>query len=251
MIVTKEETVSNSMQPSTPMADVTAIVPAAGIGKRFDPKQRKQYMLLGHKPVLAYVLDVLEAHPRIGDIVVVMRQEDRDALDEILVKGNYDKVLPPVMGGAERQDSVYNALRNLQLLDMPAFTLVHDGVRPFINSSLITRCIDGIAEHDGAIAAVPPKDTIKRGREGFVEKTLDRSTLWSVQTPQVFRTAKLLDAYERAMKDDYYATDDSALVERIGGQVNIVPGYYENIKVTTPEDMEVAEAIIKRGFKWE
>lgn len=249
--MTKEKTESNPASPGATAPDVTAIVPAAGIGTRFGSGTRKQYMALGGKPVLAHVLDVLEAHPRVRDIVVAVRREDIPALDEIVSAGDYDKVLPPVIGGSERQDSVYNALKNMQILGMPAFTLVHDGVRPFLSASLITRCIDGIAKHDGAIAAVPPKDTIKRGCEGFVEKTLDRATLWSVQTPQVFRTPRLVEAYERAMKEGYYATDDSALVERMGGQINIVEGYYENIKVTTPEDLDLAEAIIKKGFKWE
>jgi len=238
--------------PAPDSQDVTAIVPAAGIGRRFGAAGPKQYMTLGERPLLAWVLDALEAHPRIREIVPVVREDDLAALSHILGSRAYAKVLRPVIGGAERQDSVYNALRSLA---SPApLILVHDGVRPFLSQSLITRCVEAADTNDGAIAAVPPKDTIKQGAADpasgltVVAGTIERSTLWSVQTPQVFRAHILRAAYEDAMKAGVYATDDSALVERMGGRVAIVQGYYENIKVTTPEDIAIAGAIINKGL---
>jgi len=232
--------------PARSVSDVTAIVPAAGLGTRFGPGGRKQYTLLGGKAVLSWVLDALEAHPGIRDIIPVVRADDLPALDEILSSRKYRKVKKPVIGGAERQDSVYNALKSIS---SPApHVLVHDGVRPFLSQPLITRCMEALEGHDGAIAAVSPKDTIKQGADNVVIKTLDRSSLWSVQTPQVFLYDKLRSAYDNAMEAGVYSTDDSALVERMGGRVAIVNGYYENIKVTTPEDMAVADAILKQGL---
>ena len=240
---------ANSPSPHSPdmtAPDVTAIIPAAGIGKRFGQGRRKQYISLEGRPLIAWVLDALESHPRIRDIIPVVSADDLSALDEILVRGEYKKVQKPVIGGAERQDSVYNALK---ALESPApLILVHDAVRPFLSQSLITRTIEATKDHDGAIAAVPPKDTIKQGADNVVIKTLDRSALWSVQTPQIFRSDMLRSAYDEAMRAGVYSTDDSALVERVGGRVAIVEGYYENIKVTTPEDMAVADAILKQGL---
>lgn len=227
-----------------------AIVPAAGIGRRFGMAGRKQYAMLGGKPVLSWVLEAMEAHEGIADILPVIREEDIPRLEEILEDAGYTKVRPHVIGGVERQDSVYNALKALD--SAAPLIMVHDGVRPFITQELITRSIEAVKGHDGAIVAVPPKDTIKLGVKehgGYrVEKTLERSALWSVQTPQVFPVDTLMRAYEDAMKNGAYSTDDSALVERMGGRVAIVEGYYENIKVTTPDDIHIADAIIERGF---
>jgi len=241
-----KENRAQANSPARSIADVTAIVPAAGLGNRFGPDVRKQYTLLGGKALLSWVLEALEAHPRIARIIPVVREEDLPLLDEIISRGQYSKILQPVIGGAERQDSVYNALKSIS--SSVPYVLVHDGVRPFLSHSLITRCVEAIEGHDGAITAVPPKDTIKQGADNIVIKTLDRSTLWSVQTPQAFKTDRLLSAYESAIKEGFYSTDDSALVERMGGNVAIVTGYYENIKVTTPEDIAVADAIINRGL---
>lgn len=245
----------NSPSPHSPEAnapDVTVIIPSAGIGKRFGQGKRKQYMSFEGRPLIVWVLDAFESHPRVRDIIPVVREDDLPAFDEILEAREYGKIRKPVMGGHERQDSVYNALK---ALESPApLILVHDAVRPFLSQSLITRTIEATKGYDGAIAAVPPKDTIKQGVTdpssgiNMVERTIDRSVLWSVQTPQVFRSDVLLSAYDGAMKAGVYSTDDSALVERMGGRVAIVEGYYQNIKVTTPEDMAVADAILKRGL---
>jgi len=220
------------------------------VGKRFGRGERKQYVTLGGRPVLAWVLEALEAHPRIRAILPVVREEDMRMVMDLCSEAGYAKTLDPVAGGAERQDSVYSALCSVS--ETGGLVLVHDAVRPFLGPSLIDRCIEALRGHDGAIAAVPPKDTIKMAPQNgtqSVERTLDRSRLWSVQTPQVFPLRTLKAAYEKAMAGNFYSTDDAALVEAEGGKVAIVMGYYENIKITTPEDLAVADAIIKRGFR--
>jgi len=241
-----KENRAQANSPARSISDVTAIVPAAGLGNRFGPGVRKQYTQLGGKAVLSWVLDALETHPRVAQIIPVVREKDLPLLQELISSGQYSKLFRPVIGGAERQDSVYSALKSIS--SPHPYVLVHDGVRPFLSQSLITRCIGAIEGHDGAIVAVPPKDTIKQGGDNIVIRTLDRSALWLVQTPQAFKADTLLRAYQSAMSEGVYSTDDSALVERMGGRIAIVTGYYENIKVTTPDDIAIADAIIKRGL---
>lgn len=218
------------------------------MGVRFGAGMPKQYTTLGGRPVLSWILDALEANQRILRIIPVIREEDAKALKDVVAAGDYGKLSAPVIGGIERQDSVYNALKSIGK-DEAAYVMVHDAVRPFLRQELITKCIEGIVEgYDGTVVAVPPKDTIKQAEGERVSATLERSTLWSVQTPQTFRTGALMKAYEQAMERGFYSTDDSALVEATGGRVRIVMGYYENIKITTPEDALLGDAIINKGF---
>ena len=150
-----------------------------------------------------------------------------------------------VPGGKERQDSVHNALKVVP--EDAELVCIHDGARPLIQPALLQRCLDTAITHGAAIAAVPVKDTIKVvNGEGLVIDTPPRQTLWSVQTPQAFRRDWLQDAYKRAYQDQYYATDDAALLERYGYTVRVVLGHYENIKVTTPEDLVLAAALLGR-----
>ncbi|HEX8949228.1 MAG TPA: 2-C-methyl-D-erythritol 4-phosphate cytidylyltransferase, partial [Dissulfurispiraceae bacterium] len=156
------------------------------------------------------------------------------------------KVTRVVPGGKERQDSVYCGIKALD--EAASIVVVHDGARPFADRSMVRGVIDGLRDCDGAVAGVRVKDTIKEtGGQGagVVVKTLERSALWSVQTPQVFRARTILEAHEKARSEGYYATDDAALVERYGGRIRIVEGSYRNIKVTTPDDIYIAEAILK------
>jgi 2-C-methyl-D-erythritol 4-phosphate cytidylyltransferase len=197
------------------------------------------------RPLLLWVLDALEACPEVDDIIPVVKAEDREEVEAIMKDTGFGKVLPPAPGGEERQDSVRNGL--WQVRYSSGLVLIHDGVRPFLTPRLITRTVEGLRGFDGAIAAVPPKDTIKEAdAHGVVVKTLTRDELWSVQTPQVFPYETLMKAYESASAEGFRSTDDSALVERAGGRVNIVMGFYENIKITTPEDLQIAEAFAKR-----
>lgn len=155
------------------------------------------------------------------------------------------KIIAVAKGGPERQDSVYNALK---LLPPGAKTvLVHDGARPFVTPAFIRRLIKALGGFDGVVPALPPKDTIKEVSEkGTVVATLRRDALVSVQTPQVFSRDVLLNAYEKAMASGFYSTDDAALVEALGGKIKVVRGLAENIKITTPEDIAFAEALLKR-----
>jgi 4-diphosphocytidyl-2-methyl-D-erithritol synthase len=151
-----------------------------------------------------------------------------------------------MMGGKKRQDSVNNVLSHLTLKDSD-IVLVHDGVRPFIETKRIAHLLKVCKEYDAAVLAVQPKDTIRRSTGGgFFDQTLDRTALWLVQTPQAFRAKLLVKAFEQARKDKFYSTDEAALVERLGVKVRIVEGNYDNIKITTPEDLELGALILDR-----
>jgi 2-C-methyl-D-erythritol 4-phosphate cytidylyltransferase len=143
----------------------------------------------------------------------------------------------------ERQDSVFHGLNLVE--DHESIVLVHDGARPLIEPAVIVNGIKQLADCDGVVVGVPVKDTVKEAYNGIVKRTLDRNILWSVQTPQIFPYKILYNAYEKAMKESYYATDDSALVERYGGKIRVVQGSYTNIKITTPEDLYIAELFMK------
>ncbi|MBI5212468.1 MAG: 2-C-methyl-D-erythritol 4-phosphate cytidylyltransferase [Nitrospirae bacterium] len=234
---------------------VVAIVPAAGLGKRFGEEKNKPFYPLMDKPLIVWALEKLQESNEITEIIPVLKEEDLILCGAIAEKYNITKVKRIVPGGQERQDSVYNGIKMLD--DNTSIVVIHDGARPFIDMDLIKRIVDGLKGYDGAIAAVPVKDTIKEvrrqqsavssqqsGENIIVEKTLNRNILWAIQTPQVFPFDKIKEAYEKAITDKYYATDDAALIERYGGTVKIVMGSYRNIKITTPEDIKIAEAIL-------
>lgn len=150
-------------------------------------------------------------------------------------------MLSIVSGGAERQHSVYNGLKAVKESD---FVLIHDGARPFITIEKIHELVKEANEHGAAVPAVPMKDTVKRVSQGFVDETVERSSLWAIQTPQAFRVSLILEAHERARQEGYVGTDDASLVERIGKKVKVIEGNYRNIKLTTPDDLLFAEAIL-------
>ncbi len=221
-----------------------AIVPAAGVGRRLG--ENKTMARLLDKPLLLWTLEALAASPLIDVIYPVLKEEDMPEGQE-LAKGAA-KVGGIFKGGPERQDSVRGALYSLKgEIDEERVVLVHDGARPLVTSDIIQRCILGLMGAHGAIAAVPPKDTVKEtdGKDE-VAATLNREHLRLVQTPQAFVFKTLLAAYEAAEREGYSATDDAALVEWAGGQVKVVMGSYENIKITTPEDIPMAEHLLKR-----
>ncbi len=193
---------------------------------------------------MARTLLKFEAHPLVDEICVVTREDERDLCRrEIVEPYGISKVRAVVAGGAERQDSVSRALTAVSR-DVDC-VLVQDGARPFVTERVITEVIEALSQYSGAIAAVPSKDTVKRGENGFVVETPDRSTLFSVQTPQGFRRPILEEAYRRASAEEFYGTDDSVLVERIGETVYLVKGDYHNIKITTAEDLIMGEAILE------
>jgi 2-C-methyl-D-erythritol 4-phosphate cytidylyltransferase len=222
---------------------IVAIVPSAGIGKRFGDKTRKTFVALGEKPLLLWAIETLNAAPEIKEIIPVIKEEDMEYAIELFEKHAIPKVKRIAPGGRERQDSVYHGLNLID--DKKCIVLVHDGVRPLIEPAFIGAAARQLKGCDGVVVGVPVKDTIKEASAGEVKVTLARERLWAVQTPQLFPWETIREAYDRAMKESFYSTDDSALVEKYGGRVRIVMGSYTNIKVTTPEDLEIAELFLR------
>lgn len=222
---------------------VTALIVAAGQGKRFGGAVSKQFLEVHGRPLLWHTMAALAACPAVDSLVVILPASGMAQRLAEIVAWRFDKFYTAVAGGAERHDSVMAGLAALP----PETTLVaiHDGVRPLVTSGIITASITAAAESGAAIAAVPPKDTIKAVAGATVEKTLDRRHLVLVQTPQTFRVELIRSAYARAAADDLFSTDDAALVEAMGHPVRIVPGDYRNIKVTSPEDLVLVQAFLE------
>jgi len=233
---------------------IVAIVPAAGFGKRFGKERNKPLYSLNGKPIVVWVLETLQGVDEIDEIVPVFKEEDLVSGAELVEAYNISKARRIVCGGRERQDSVNNALSTLD--DNTSIVVVHDGARPLVDRELFRMAIGSLNGVDGVVAGVPVKDTIKETdkSEGpqtgvIVKRTLDRSLLWGIQTPQAFNFQKLKDAYEKACSEGFYATDDSALVELYGGKIRIIEGSYRNIKITTPDDIVIAEALINALYR--
>lgn len=213
----------------------TAVIPAGGAGRRMG--RRKQYLDLAGEPLLLHAIRPFLAHPRVDQVIVVLPADDVESPPTFL-----PAAVSVVAGGAERGDSVRAGLQVVSgSVDV---ILIHDAARPLVSREIIDRTLDAAADGRGALAAVPVADTLKRvGENGTVEGTIDRVGLWRAQTPQAFPRAMIVDAYERAAAEGVSATDDAALVERFGGRVVVVPGSARNIKVTTPDDLALAERL--------
>ena len=234
------------------MKKVTAIVPAAGLGKRFGQGGNKPFQMLGNKPLVVWIFEVLESISEIAEIIPVFKKNDMALGCDLLERFKFSKVKRIAPGGKERQDSVYGALI---LIDKETdAVLIHDGVRPLIEKSIVEESIRQLRRVDGVVVGVPLKDTIKKilsfGSQGLtevlVQKTLDRKSLWAMQTPQIFKYSVLMKAYRKAMDERFYSTDDSAIVEKYGGKVKAIMGSYSNIKITTPEDLDIAQLLLKK-----
>jgi len=224
---------------------VAAIIPAAGVGVRMQSQIPKPYLLLAGKPILAHTLEVFEAVREIQEITVVAHPDDLEyCREEVIAPHGFKKVLRLVPGGKERQDSVYHALKTLQQ-EEPEIILVHDGVRPFITPEYIRRVIKAARRHGGAVMGLPAQDTLKRvNSQGEVIHTLDRKDIWQIQTPQGFQADLLWRAFVEAYSRNFYGTDEASLVEEMGQPVVVIPGDPCNIKITTPEDLQLAEALL-------
>ncbi len=227
--------------------DVIAIVPAAGLGRRFGPGSNKPFHQLLGKPLIVWSLEVLNRLKEIKEVIPVLKEEDMEKGVEIFERYELSKVKRIAPGGRERQDSVYSGLRLLK--EKTDIVLIHDGARPLIEDSIVRSALRGIPGFDGVVVGVPVKDTIKEVQDEIVKKTLRREMIWAVQTPQVFLYGSIMNAYRRAMEEKFYSTDDSALLERNGGKVKVLMGSYSNIKITTPEDISVAEVLLKERVK--
>lgn len=235
------------------MNKITAIVLAAGSGSRMKSKTKKQFMEIKGKPVIWYSLFEFEKS-RVDEIILVTGKEDIDyCKKEIVEKYNLKKIKNVVAGGSERYESVYNGLKEVT----GNIVLIHDGARPLINNEIIERSIEGTIKSDACVVGVPVKDTIKRAnKEGYIIDTPNRSELWIIQTPQSFKTDLVKMAYKK-MKEELEKgnttlniTDDAMVVEEFTtNQVRFVQGDYKNIKVTTPEDIDIAELFIELDAK--
>jgi 2-C-methyl-D-erythritol 4-phosphate cytidylyltransferase len=241
-----------SNQKSGKKKKIAAIVPSAGIGKRFGSNKNKAFHMLMGKPVIVWSLELLESIGNVAEIVPVFNKNDLQEGSRLIKKYGISKIKKIAIGGKERQNSVYNALN---LIDKDTdIVLIHDAVRPLVEKAQVEKALKQLEGIDGIIIGVQPKDTIKelfykthKGKnELFVKKTLDRRALLAVQTPQIFKYEVLVKAYKKAMREGFYSTDDSAIVEKFGGRIKIILGSYSNIKITTPEDIETARILIKK-----
>ncbi len=221
---------------------VTAIIPAAGEGKRLNAK--KQFIELLGKPLLLTTASVFEECQAVDEIIVVVGEKDIELAKDILK--SLKKVKSVIAGGVKRQDSVYNGLKEVVRETEDDLVLIHDAARPLITREIVASAIDEAKVSGAAVVGVPAKDTVKTVDEARnVIETLEREKIWLVQTPQVFRYDLIKEAHERASRVKYTATDDSKLVERLGISVKMVMGSYENFKITTKEDIVTAEAVLK------
>ena len=222
-----------------------AVIVSAGKGLRFMEGKKKQFHSLGGKPILVHTLEKFETCPLIRSILLVVGQEDMDyCLKEIIERYQFQKVSQIVPGGKRRQESVKNGIDVLPKdTDVVA---IHDGVRPFVTRAMIEDSLHTASRVGAVVLAMPVKDTIKvSSPDGIVLKTLDRETLWQIQTPQTFQVNVIKEGYYRAAEDGFIGTDDASLVERLGVKVHILPGSYTNIKITTPEDLFLANLFLK------
>ena len=224
---------------------VTAIFPAAGASRRMGTGTNKIFLELLGESVLVRTLKTFSESARIDFLIVVTNEID--AVTEILNSTPNLKPWQVTAGGSERQYSIANGLKLVP--PETEIILVHDAARPLVNLETIEKVIDAAEKFGGAIAAVPEKNTIKIiDSNGFVKSTPPRADLVAVQTPQGFKKEILLRAYEKSAQDNFLGTDDASLVERIGGKIKIVQSDYKNIKITTPEDIQIAETFLKEKF---
>jgi 2-C-methyl-D-erythritol 4-phosphate cytidylyltransferase len=225
-----------------------AIIPAAGSSKRMQNNISKQYLLLDGIPVLAHTLGIFQRSPQIDEIFLIVPKRDIEfALNGIAERYGISKVSKILAGGKERQDSVRNGIDALE--SDHDIVVIHDGVRPFISEELVHSVILEASRVRAVTVGVPVKDTVKSiDRHGIVVETLNRNHLWLTQTPQAFEREIIREAYKAAYRDNFYGTDDASLVERIGVKVTMIRGSYDNIKITTKDDVVLAE-ILTKGFK--
>jgi len=221
-----------------------AIIPAAGLGLRMGGAVRKQFLPLGGLPLLVHSLRVFQSSRVIDSVILAVPEEDlQSCRTEIIGAHGFTKVTQVVAGGRERQDSVRQALavvdQNVRLV------VIHDAVRPFVTDTMVRQIVEAASADGAAIIALPMRDTVKQvGADQLIERTIDRKPLWLAQTPQAFRRDWLEEAHRKAESEGLIATDDAFLLEWMGHPVRVVEGSGENIKVTRPEDLVIAEAIL-------
>ena len=227
-------------------AKCTAIVLAAGQGKRMGTKVQKQYLEISGKPVLFYSLDAFQRSNIIDEIILVVGENQEDyCKKEIVEKYGITKVSKIVKGGSERYYSVWNGL---QAMSEDGYVFIHDGARPFVTEEILSRVYDAVQIEKACVVGMPVKDTIKIADDNkFAKETPNRNYVWMVQTPQVFEKSLVKEAYSLLMEQEIIrVTDDAMVVEKmLNRNVKLVEGSYENIKITTPEDLKIAEIFVK------
>ena len=223
----------------------TAIVLAAGSGKRMNSNVHKQYLIIQDRPVLYYSLKAFEDSAVDEIVLVVGKGEEKFCRKEIVDKYGISKVKAIVEGGKERYHSVFEGLKQTSDAD---YVLIHDGARPFVNQDIIRRCMQEVQKYQACVVGMPVKDTIKiADEEGYAKQTPDRKNVWMIQTPQTFSYALIYEAYEEMLKtEDTAITDDAMVLERIKGKKSkLIEGSYRNIKITTPEDLLIANVYLQ------
>lgn len=220
-----------------------AIIAAAGWGKRFG-NCKKQFQPLGGKPVIVHSIERFEESPSVGEVVLVVSEDSiRYCHEEIVKKFQFKKITKIVSGGEERQRSVRRGFSSIS--NETDIVIVHDGVRPFVTVDLIEEAVKEALKSGGAVVAIPVKDTVKESFEGYIQRTLPRESLWLAQTPQAFRYDVLKRAYKMSDENGFLGTDESSLVERLGIRVKLIRGSQMNVKITTEEDLLLAELALK------
>ncbi|MFT8318382.1 MAG: 2-C-methyl-D-erythritol 4-phosphate cytidylyltransferase [Sporolactobacillus sp.] len=224
------------------------VVVAAGRGQRMEAAQNKVLLPLKGTPVIVHTLRVFEEDPDCAGIVLVVQPAEREIFRSLVEKERLTKVRSFASGGKERQESVYNGL--LKIEGSPdQIVLIHDGARPFISRDKIKAVAEAASSLGAALLAVPVKDTVKQVLGDRVKQTLKRESLWAAQTPQAFRLSAIILAHQAAHRGAFQVTDDASLAEQAGLPVQIVRGSYKNIKLTTPEDMFIAEKFLEEEEK--
>ncbi|MEY8321038.1 2-C-methyl-D-erythritol 4-phosphate cytidylyltransferase [Lachnospiraceae bacterium 46-61] len=223
----------------------SAVIPAAGTGVRMGTKTKKQFLKLGEKEMIVYTIQKFEQCSQVDEIVLVTANDTMDLLTNIVKREGFQKVSAIVEGGKERQNSVYAGICAVN--KKAEIITVHDGVRPFVKVDDITKTIITAQQKGACVLGVKAKDTIKICNvENQIVTTPERNFVWYIQTPQTFQKQLLIKAFEKAGKENFIGTDESVLVERDGTTVFVVEGSYENIKITTPDDIVVGEAYLKK-----
>lgn len=219
------------------------MMPAAGSGKRMGAGYNKLFLELEEKPILIHTLDMFEKDPACVGMILAVKPEERVQIESMLERFAITKVRALVDGGTERQYSVKMCIK---AHEASGIVLVHDAARPFIHHLVVRELVEVAAEHGAAIAGVKAKDTMKYVQAGIVEGTVDREKLWIIQTPQAFQFDLLQKASDKAEAEGFLGTDESMLVERLGHPVRIVESTYDNVKITTQEDLVFGEVLLRR-----
>jgi len=223
---------------------VIVLIPAAGLGRRMGGAVSKQYLSLDDRPILTHTVAVFDSHPRVDHIYIIAPENQRQFSQRDCIEPyNFTKVRGIVTGGDQRQDSVRNGLLACGA-NAEDIVIIHDGVRPLYQASHLDAVLAEVEQSGACVVGVPVKDTIKRVHGAVIVETPRRDELWAAQTPQAFRYEQILAAHDAAQQQQYSGTDDASLLEWQGLPVAMIEGSYQNIKITTPEDLLIAEAFL-------